>query len=554
IGSNIATPRSNSNENRLSKTKFDSDSALCGELEEWIDEYQDKLPPLSSFILPSGGKAASSLHVARSVCRRTERRVCPLVSDGGVDRSVAMYLNRLSDFLFAASRHSSHHLGVAEVSYTPKHDMDLLMCQGDTIEVTGQENWAWCCGRNTRTNRFGSFPIRCVDVIEHRRQPTPPSRLIEDDKPDPSSIDYQAADSHARSASLCDEESVASLSRYLLALSPVKEMQLRACFVWICDHISYDYPGFINGTPGPQDADSVLRTRLAVCEGYANLFCGLHPGVEKIHGYGKGVGSTAGMESIPQKDDGSISNHAWNATQLSGRHYFLETTWGSGTIQDDGLFTRKLQTHYFLTKPNQLIYSHFPADPRKQYLDTPLSQEEFMALPYVKPKYFELKCEIISPSDLPMLSILDVHDTPVRVTLRIDHGECIATLRWPHEGNGLEVQALCQMRRDKHGDLTANILAFCPGFGQGLLTVFGRCEGESKGECLTVFLVRNSGNQPGRQMVQSYSSEYKLTLNLPVYGDLRCGDTEDFELQDFDGEVRIDFLTLPESTMAGQAP
>lgn len=44
IGSNIATPRSNSNENRLSKTKFDSDSALCGELEEWIDEYQDKLP------------------------------------------------------------------------------------------------------------------------------------------------------------------------------------------------------------------------------------------------------------------------------------------------------------------------------------------------------------------------------------------------------------------------------------------------------------------------------------------------------------------------------
>ncbi|TPX62620.1 cob(I)yrinic acid a,c-diamide adenosyltransferase [Powellomyces hirtus] len=117
IGSNVATPRSTAAENKLSKTTFDIDGSLVTELETWIDDLSAELPPLQNFILPSGGKASSTLHVARSVCRRAERRVVPIVSAGFADESTAKYLNRLSDFLFTAARIAAKHDRQPETIY-----------------------------------------------------------------------------------------------------------------------------------------------------------------------------------------------------------------------------------------------------------------------------------------------------------------------------------------------------------------------------------------------------------------------------------------------------
>ena len=69
-----------------------------------IDEGQASLPELTKFILPSGGVAASSLHVARSVCRRAERSMVPLLEAGDLDANALGYVNRLSDWLFVAAR------------------------------------------------------------------------------------------------------------------------------------------------------------------------------------------------------------------------------------------------------------------------------------------------------------------------------------------------------------------------------------------------------------------------------------------------------------------
>ncbi|ORZ30766.1 Adenosylcobalamin biosynthesis, ATP:cob(I)alamin adenosyltransferase-like protein [Catenaria anguillulae PL171] len=117
-GSNIATPRTCNSDPHLSRTAFDTTGQHTAALEHWIDALEDQgLPPLRNFILPSGGKAASTLHLARSICRRTERRVVPLIHAGEVDPEVGKYLNRLSDFLFTAARYAAFKEGKPEQVY-----------------------------------------------------------------------------------------------------------------------------------------------------------------------------------------------------------------------------------------------------------------------------------------------------------------------------------------------------------------------------------------------------------------------------------------------------
>ncbi|MEK7558873.1 MAG: cob(I)yrinic acid a,c-diamide adenosyltransferase [Patescibacteria group bacterium] len=74
------------------------------EFEKLIDELTKKLPPLFNFILPGGGLAGSSLHLARTVCRRAERRIVGLNAKEKVQPEVIIYINRLSDLFLTMSR------------------------------------------------------------------------------------------------------------------------------------------------------------------------------------------------------------------------------------------------------------------------------------------------------------------------------------------------------------------------------------------------------------------------------------------------------------------
>jgi cob(I)alamin adenosyltransferase len=86
-------------------------------LEAAVDAMEEKLPPLTSFILPGGALASSFLHLARTVCRRAERLVVGLES--GNSLPVVVYLNRLSDYLFVAARFVNQESGVADVPWHP---------------------------------------------------------------------------------------------------------------------------------------------------------------------------------------------------------------------------------------------------------------------------------------------------------------------------------------------------------------------------------------------------------------------------------------------------
>ncbi|KAJ3643427.1 hypothetical protein Zmor_026138 [Zophobas morio] len=92
------------------------------ELEDWIHEYSKELPPPEQYIIPGGGVASASLHVARSICRRTERTVVPLVREGRLHDEALIYLNRLGDFLFVVSRMAAKLDKRTESIYIPKPD------------------------------------------------------------------------------------------------------------------------------------------------------------------------------------------------------------------------------------------------------------------------------------------------------------------------------------------------------------------------------------------------------------------------------------------------
>lgn len=73
-------------------------------LEKTLDRFNDELPPLEEFILPGGGMAAAHCHLARTVCRRAERRVVTLGKSETINNESLRYLNRLSDLLFVLGR------------------------------------------------------------------------------------------------------------------------------------------------------------------------------------------------------------------------------------------------------------------------------------------------------------------------------------------------------------------------------------------------------------------------------------------------------------------
>lgn len=86
-------------------------------LEREIDQMNEKLEPLKSFVLPGGTAAAAYLHVARTVCRRAERLIVKLAESEPVSASAVKYANRLSDFLFVAARFAN--LSRGDVLWVP---------------------------------------------------------------------------------------------------------------------------------------------------------------------------------------------------------------------------------------------------------------------------------------------------------------------------------------------------------------------------------------------------------------------------------------------------
>ena len=109
IGGALANPKQKVNLSKRPK-----------EFEKLIDELTKKLPPLFNFILPGGGVTGSALHIARTVCRRAERRIISLSEKEKVQSEIIIYINRLSDLFLTISRFVNMKEKKQEVIWTAK--------------------------------------------------------------------------------------------------------------------------------------------------------------------------------------------------------------------------------------------------------------------------------------------------------------------------------------------------------------------------------------------------------------------------------------------------
>ena len=89
-------------------------------IEQWIDDMESGLDPMTSFILPGGHQSVSHTHVARCICRRAERITVDLSSTSEIDPLALRYLNRLSDYLFVLSRALTKELNAVEIPWKPR--------------------------------------------------------------------------------------------------------------------------------------------------------------------------------------------------------------------------------------------------------------------------------------------------------------------------------------------------------------------------------------------------------------------------------------------------
>ena len=115
IGALLATPNLEKIHDHLAKAQIDD--ARIVSLEKEIDACDRELEPLRAFIVPGGTPKAASLHIARTVCRRAERRVIHLQKEVEIPQIVVVYLNRLSDLLFTLARVANTRGGAGEVTW-----------------------------------------------------------------------------------------------------------------------------------------------------------------------------------------------------------------------------------------------------------------------------------------------------------------------------------------------------------------------------------------------------------------------------------------------------
>lgn len=188
--------------------------------------------------------------------------------------------------------------------------------------------------------------------------------------------------------------SVTELAQILSQYAVTDLEKARIIYTWITNNIRYDTQAILelnNGFYPNIRTTNVLNERKTICSGYANLYQKLASamGLKSVMvvGYAKGSNYIVG-------DDDKV-NHAWNGVKIDGKWYLIDTTWGSGTVQNS-VFKPDFNPFYFATSPDKFIYTHFPEKQKWQLLTQPYARQQFNNLPEVSGNLFKNNIQLIS--------------------------------------------------------------------------------------------------------------------------------------------------------------
>lgn len=162
-----------------------------------------------------------------------------------------------------------------------------------------------------------------------------------------------------------------SIAKYINVNFKTENEKIRAVFYWTASNIKYDVKNMFtqNASETQQEKiDNALKTRKGVCIHYAEIFNAVSNkiGIETkiIEGYTKQNGVVATV------------SHAWCAAKIDNKWFLFDPTWGSGSLTN-GVFVKKLNNYYFKTEPSKIISSHIPFDYLWQFLNYPITNQEF---------------------------------------------------------------------------------------------------------------------------------------------------------------------------------
>lgn len=187
------------------------------------------------------------------------------------------------------------------------------------------------------------------------------------------------------------ESSVASVGRYIAEHVSDPFARVKALHDYAADRIAYDVPALSLPHIPVEDAeaDTVFKTRKAVCAGYADLLVQL----------GKASGDTiAYVTGDARSQDAPLEGqpHAWNAAKIEGRWYLLDPTWDAGTVDGD-TFTKRYTTDYLFAPVDAFVITHFPDDAGWQLVASPIDRAEFFRRPVVSPTFVARGLTLQSP-------------------------------------------------------------------------------------------------------------------------------------------------------------
>ncbi|MFV7234355.1 transglutaminase domain-containing protein [Flavobacterium sp. ZB4R12] len=202
---------------------------------------------------------------------------------------------------------------------------------------------------------------------------------------------YALIDKKMSTISTSSTNSTEAIANYINANFKTDADKIRAVFYWIASNISYDVANMftVNFNETPQEQImKTLKTKKGVCIHYAEVFNDISNkiGIQSyiIEGYTKQYGKVANLA------------HAWCAAKIDDKWYLFDPTWGSGYV-NNGKFLKKLNENYFKAEPTKLISSHIPFDYLWQFLNYPITNNEFYAgITQINKskKYFSFESEI----------------------------------------------------------------------------------------------------------------------------------------------------------------